>query len=168
MAATSWAPQDIDRQAWGVRSPSKKAARKRAKVRRRERQLQDLDSHLQASDFEKLLTTYLEDQPGNALGSGMPLGSSLRMDGESHAAAWKRVLRSDPCVYCGELTSTTIDHIHPRSQRRIGTERWVNWAGACPRCNHAKRDTPLLLFMLKSITSGTYTRAKPYRQPPES
>lgn len=101
-----------------------------------------------APDGLGLMETWLADQPGMPLGAGMPSGAPLRLDGESHSNAWRRILRADPCAYCGALTSETVDHIEPRFKRRRGTERWVNLIGACPRCNGQKAAKPLLLWLL--------------------
>lgn len=58
--------------------------------------------------------------------------------------SYKRVLRKDPCAYCGG-PSGTIDHITPRSQG--GPNRHTNLAAACQRCNSRKADRSLLTFL---------------------
>lgn len=90
--------------------------------------------------------------PGNPLGVGMPLGRSLREDGESHREAWMRVCRADPCAFCGRMPSGTLDHIEPKSRpaRGIGgVHSWVNYTGACSSCNGGKNDTPLLEYLAR-------------------
>jgi hypothetical protein len=99
-------------------------------------------------DGRTLYEVWLADQPGHPLGVGVPLGATLRMDGESHSNAWRRILRSDPCAYCGAPISGTVDHVEPRHTRRNGVERWINLVGACSRCNGSKAAKPLLLFLL--------------------
>lgn len=49
---------------------------------------------------------------------------------------YKRVIRHDPCAYCGG-DGGTVDHIVPRP---AGGARWdwENWTGACERCNRRK------------------------------
>lgn len=89
---------------------------------------------------------WLDDHPGHPLGVGMPSGSPLREDGETHSNAWRRLLRADPCAYCGG-PGGSVDHIVPRASRRQGVERWTNLVGACERCNGHKRDRPLLMFL---------------------
>lgn len=96
--------------------------------------------------------TYLRDDPGNPLGVGMPLGRSMRLDGESHLEAWARVVRADPCPFCDAGGVGTLDHIEPRSRSARGlggAHSWLNYAGACERCNSRKRDLPLLVFMAR-------------------
>lgn len=101
--------------------------------------------------FELLLTTYLRDDGGTPLGVGMPSGAPLRLDGERHYDGWLRLLRLDPCAYCGAVPGRTIDHVEPRSVRVHGlggAHSWLNVVGACPRCNGAKAARSLLAFLL--------------------
>jgi 5-methylcytosine-specific restriction endonuclease McrA len=58
---------------------------------------------------------------------------------------YSEILRSDPCSYCGEST-TTIDHIRPSSLG--GGNEWDNLTGACLGCNSRKRTRSLLNFLL--------------------
>jgi len=115
---------------------------------------------------------YLSDHPGHPLGRGMPMGRSMRIEvfheptqmwrGESHSMWWQRVLRADPCSFCGEVIhysfradewrhgAGTVDHVEPKSQpiRGIGgAHAWTNLAGACSDCNGSKSDKPLLMFL---------------------
>jgi 5-methylcytosine-specific restriction endonuclease McrA len=82
----------------------------------------------------------------------MPTGAPLRADGQSHYEAWQAILRRDPCAYCGAPHAGTVDHIEPRCReaRGIGpVHGWINLTAACQRCNGAKRDTDLLLFLVR-------------------
>ena len=101
--------------------------------------------------LDRLIHDYLRDDAGSPLGVGMPSGAPLRADGESHYEAWQALLRRDPCSYCGAAgISGTVDHVDPRSRpaRGMGTAHgWINTAGACARCNGAKRDLGLLVFL---------------------
>jgi 5-methylcytosine-specific restriction endonuclease McrA len=101
--------------------------------------------------LEQLTTDFLRDDAGSPLGIGMPSGSPLRADGQSHYEAWQALLRRDPCSYCAAAGACgTVDHVEPRSRsaRGIGTVHgWLNLAGACGRCNGAKRDVGLLMFL---------------------
>ena len=100
-----------------------------------------------STSFDTHIETFLRDDPGHPLGGGgMPTGRPLGEDG-GHGARWMRLLRLDPCAYCG-ARSGTVDHVEPRCRPNRTTHRWVNWVGACARCNHAKRDRALLLFLL--------------------
>ncbi len=101
-------------------------------------------------DFEQ--QQFLRDDPGHPLGRGMPTGRPLGEEG-SHGDRWMRLIRRDPCAYCGG-PSGTVDHIRPRCRPDRTTHRWVNWTGACARCNHAKRDRLMLLFLLSRARSN--------------
>jgi 5-methylcytosine-specific restriction endonuclease McrA len=94
---------------------------------------------------------YERDDPGNPLGRGYPLGRTLRQDGESHRDAWARIVRQDPCSYCGREAGT-VDHVEPsrgpRPARGIGGAHvWLNLVGACEACNASKSDAQLLHFL---------------------
>lgn len=102
--------------------------------------LEHSDTHFTASD------------PGYPLGRGMPLGSTLREDGESHRHAWARLIRQDPCSYCGRPMAGTVDHIEPKNPLKRckglgGVHTWLNYTAACESCNNAKRDMSLLTFL---------------------
>lgn len=102
-----------------------------------------------------------EDDPGHPLGVGMPTGETLREDGESHRQAWMRITRMDICAYCGErlftfpcsgFPSGSCDHIEPqtptvKARGLGGAHSWLNYTGACQRCNGSKGDDPLLAFL---------------------
>lgn len=97
-----------------------------------------------------LLTTYLRDDAGTPLGGGMPSGRPLRTDGERHHDAWLRLLRLDPCAYCGRARGGTVDHVEPRSRTARGlggAHSWTNVVGACEPCNGRKADRSLLWFL---------------------
>jgi len=111
---------------------------------------------------DQLVMTFLRDDAGNPLGGGMPSGSPLRADGESHYEAWLALLRRDPCAYCSG-PGGTVDHVEPRSgsARGIGTVTgWVNTVGACARCNGAKRDLPLLVHLHRRRWSRVPSRSR--------
>jgi hypothetical protein len=104
------------------------------------------------------LAEWLDDHAGHPLGPGMPTGSTLRgADGTTHLAGWADVVRRDPCSYCG-APGGTLDHIVPQSTRRRGVHSWLNYAGACERCNGRKRDRTLLWYL------ATRPRAAPRRR----
>jgi len=88
-----------------------------------------------------------DDTAGHPLGVGMPSGSPLREDGESHLDAWKRILRADLCAYCAAPgPSGTVDHMDPTS--RGGSYRINNLTGACDSCNGSKGCKPELLLWM--------------------
>lgn len=63
---------------------------------------------------------------------------------------YARMLRRDPCAYCGNAfgrNERAIDHIHPRSLG--GVNDWSNYTGACEFCNGLKLDDSLLEFLLR-------------------
>jgi hypothetical protein len=95
---------------------------------------------------------YEADDPGYPLGRGMPLGRTLREDGETHRQAWMRVIRGDPCSFCGRAPAGTVDHIEPQSKRARGlggAHSWLNFTGACEGCNSGKKDMPMLTYLLR-------------------
>jgi len=110
------------------------------------------------TDLTPITRDYLRDDAGSPLGVGRPGGGPLRLDGQSHYEAWQSLLRRDPCSYCGAAGACgTVDHVDPRSRpaRGIGTVHgWVNTVGACARCNGAKRDLGLLVFLHRRRWSG--------------
>lgn len=101
--------------------------------------------------------TFDREDPGYPLGFE---GRTLRLDGESHREAWMRVLRGDPCAFCGRqmfsipcpyFEGGTVDHIEPRSRSVSGlggAHTWLNYTAACGPCNSRKSDRPMLLWML--------------------
>jgi len=114
------------------------------------------------TEMQRLMRDFVRDDAGSPLGAGMPSGGPLRIDGQSHYEAWQSLLRRDPCSYCGAVgASGTVDHVDPRSRgaRGIGTVHgWVNTVGACARCNGAKRDLGLLVFLHRRRWSGATIR----------
>lgn len=91
---------------------------------------------------------FVTSHAGYPLGRGYPSGEPLREDGESHRAAWYRLLRADPCSYCAK-DAGTIDHIDPQSGPRplYGIHSWLNVTGACSSCNRSKDATKLVLWL---------------------
>lgn len=64
--------------------------------------------------------------------------------GSHDVARYKRVLRSDPCAYCGQRGGCR-DHIVPTVVG--GEDEWTNLTGACHVCNSTKWAMPLLIFL---------------------
>lgn len=99
---------------------------------------------------DPVLDEFLRDDGGSPLGRGFPTGRPMRRDGERHYDAWLRMLRADPCSYCGG-PGGTVDHVEPRCRAPRGLGRsahaWVNTVGACGPCNSRKSDRPLLLWL---------------------
>lgn len=62
------------------------------------------------------------------------------------ANEYDRILRLDPCCYCGAPTEQ-VDHIVPIV--RGGGGDWDNLTAACTRCNASKGAKPLLHFLLE-------------------
>lgn len=75
----------------------------------------------------------------------------LKPDGE-----WLKHLRQhDPCVYCGNTRSGTIDHINPTSGG--GEDTYYNKAPACEDCNRKKGSIELVPFlMFRKVLYGEY------------
>lgn len=61
---------------------------------------------------------------------------------------WARILRNDPCAYCGSPVEA-IDHIHPVALG--GEHRWSNLTGACHDCNRRKSAKTLLAFLAGNV-----------------
>jgi 5-methylcytosine-specific restriction endonuclease McrA len=57
-----------------------------------------------------------------------------------------RILYADPCAYCGTEAAGTLDHIVPLHAG--GKHSSGNLTACCRRCNAAKREKSLLLFLL--------------------
>lgn len=99
------------------------------------------------STVDGLQLWFLHVHGGTPLGVGYPSGAPLRADGESHSAAWRRILREDACAYCGK-PGGTVDHIVPRSVGGEHVHAWTNLVGACSRCNSSKGSLSLLDYLL--------------------
>lgn len=55
---------------------------------------------------------------------------------------WKKIVRIDPCPYCGERFAGGADHVEPRA--RGGADSPDNIVGVCNRCNATKQTLPML------------------------
>lgn len=86
---------------------------------------------------------------GNPLGVGMPSGSPLREDGDSHRDGWERFVRRDACAYCDRCYSGTVDHIIPKAARIKGIYEWHNLVGACSNCNESKGDEKMIIWLAR-------------------
>jgi ribosomal protein L27 len=63
------------------------------------------------------------------------------------AINFRRVLRADPCAYCGQQPCSGVDHIEP-ADRHSDRGDVDNWTGCCKRCNALKGVVPLLPALL--------------------
>lgn len=70
-----------------------------------------------------------------------------RLGKDAGAVAYARMIRRDPCSYCGSR-ATTVDHIVPTAAG--GTNQWDNLAAACAPCNASKHARPLLSWLLEA------------------
>jgi hypothetical protein len=107
-------------------------------------------------ESREVFQEFARDDPGHPLGPGVPLGGTLRVDGDTHREAWMRVIRRDPCSFCSG-PGGTVDHIEPRAHvaRGIGgVHSHLNFAGACLRCNGRKGSKDLLAFLLVPDNRG--------------
>lgn len=68
-----------------------------------------------------------------------------RVGREAESIEYADIIVRDPCVYCGDAGGT-IEHIVPVGEG--GGNEVENLAGACGGCNSAKRERPLLAFLL--------------------
>ncbi len=68
------------------------------------------------------------------------------------SAFYARLLRNDPCAFCGKVERQTIDHIHPTYKG--GLNHWMNFTAACSRCNNRK-GTKSLMETLMGLRQGS-------------
>ena len=67
-----------------------------------------------------------------------------------------KMLKQDPCVFCGGIGGT-IEHIVPRHSLPVvsveaegqSRDHWTNLAASCHGCNKRKGTKSLLVYMLK-------------------
>lgn len=59
---------------------------------------------------------------------------------------YSKILKKDPCIFCGRVTKMTVEHIHPRASG--GSNHWANLGASCATCNGDKSDYSLLGFLL--------------------
>lgn len=71
---------------------------------------------------------------------------------------YEDILRGDPCSYCGEPPTSTVDHI--QSVFAGGTDQWYNKTSACLSCNSSKREKDLLQFLLWRIERQQLSKAE--------
>ncbi len=121
-------------------------------------------------DLHTELRRYRSDHPGHPLGPGAPLGVTLRLDGESHRQAWMRLLRADPCAYCGRslaelpVEQRTVDHIVPQDPLAStpalgGKYSWLNLTASCSACNGSKGNQSVITFLrLRAVASCSKRR----------
>lgn len=99
------------------------------------------------------------------------LSNRVRPTSRYNSAKWRRVIRRDPCSYCGRrmvplnhkidnaalsdrhARRPTLDHIVPRVAG--GPNSWMNLTGACHSCNAAKGSLDLLAFLLSRLPEYT-------------
>ena len=62
--------------------------------------------------------------------------------GDDLSREYTKILRNDPCAYCGTKENITIDHIVAVNNGGDGS--WMNLTAACNKCNPSKSDKPLL------------------------
>ena len=89
---------------------------------------------------------------------------TFAMNRRGYTPKYARILRQDPCVYCGG-PGGTIEHIKPRSLFSVVTsanqgeskDHWTNLASSCYKCNQDRGKRGLLIFLLwkkKVFTQG--------------
>jgi hypothetical protein len=79
----------------------------------------------------------------------------MKADDFRQAGAYREIIASDPCVWCGGAADT-VDHIQPIA--RGGTDRWDNYAPACLSCNSAKNTRTLLVNLMRLANRGQTIR----------
>lgn len=77
---------------------------------------------------------------------------------------WAKVLRLDPCAYCG-ARSGSVDHLTAQPLGKFGDSSLdvpENMVGACLSCNGAKGNARSPLFMLLAVR-GMYEEVGAWR-----
>jgi hypothetical protein len=74
----------------------------------------------------------------------------------SHHLGYKKSLKLDPCVYCGE-PSDSLEHVIPQKD---GGRSAYNIVGACKKCNSTRRHTPFLIWMIERTNGYTQTQSQ--------
>ena len=117
---------------WGERSRWVRSPRRPARIG------PDQRCPAMTRDYEQRhIADFLRDDAGTPLGSGMPSGSPLRADGQSHYEAWLALVRRTRARTAPSAPARpggTVDHVDPRSRqaRGLGTAHgWQNTVGAC-------------------------------------
>lgn len=72
-----------------------------------------------------------------------------RLDPTVDTQEYDRLLRADPCSYCG-ARGEEVDHIDAVSQG--GSGAWANLTATCSRCNRRKGTHRLLAFLTSGLT----------------
>jgi 5-methylcytosine-specific restriction endonuclease McrA len=127
-----------------VRHPERdRAYRERMKDRRREYRRDYYESNPDRI-AAKRRAYYEANREGWALRARARRRKMGRPDAQT--LGWIRLIRNDPCAYCGAVGGGTVDHIVPIS--RGGRNHWANLTGACGSCNDSKGNRPLLQWIL--------------------
>lgn len=87
-----------------------------------------------------------------------------RQPRENERKVFVALLRGDPCCYCSAPTEH-IDHIVPRAVG--GDNDWTNLTASCARCNSAKKDKPLLVFLAHEHGCYEWRRDRDALEQPE-
>lgn len=74
----------------------------------------------------------------------------LRKIAGTAGVEYVKILRGDPCCYCG-APMEHIDHIIPVTKN--GERHWSNLTAACRLCNQSKGTQDLLSFLLKRVAA---------------
>lgn len=82
-------------------------------------------------------------RPPNVAAITTPIPTRSRVSEVTVGALYK-VIRRDPCAYCGG-PAAHLDHIVPRASG--GPNHWANYTAACATCNASKSNKSLLMFL---------------------
>lgn len=120
------------------RNPERKKARSRAAYAADPEAAQERMKDWRSRNPQRLLTYQRERRAKRkgVLPTGLHNGNKL----------YQLVIANDPCSYCG-ASADSLDHIVPQASG--GSHEWTNFTQACMKCNRAKSDKPLLLFLLE-------------------
>ncbi len=66
----------------------------------------------------------------------MRVAVAMSAQDRAESAEWRRLIRTDPCFYCGAVKTRHVDHYV--SLANGGTDHWWNLVRACAPCNLRK------------------------------
>ena len=110
---------------------------------------------------DRLIRDFLRDDAGSPLGSACRAAGRCAPTGSRTTRRGRRCCAAIRARTAGSGAAGTVDHVDPRSRaaRGLGTVHgWLNTIGACTRCNGAKRDLGLLVFLYRRRWSGATAR----------
>lgn len=156
-------PRRLATKKWKENNRERDAAR-RKKYAEENREIINLNARLRSQEYrknnpEKIQQKYLsakkwrEANPDKVKINHIKRSLRSSVAGSPDIVEWIKIVLNDPCSYCGGK-SETIDHIIPIAKG--GTHDVTNLTGACAKCNSAKGDKNLLVFLVERATENSF------------